>query len=316
MKKNYCALISVVFILGILGFMFFTMMPQDTSDEDAFLADFSSKRALEQVKNISQKPHFVGSENHDVVANYLVKELQNMGLQTSLQEGFSFTESGTLTKCKNILAKIKGKNSDKALLLLSHYDSAPHSYSKGASDAGSGVATILESVRAFTYNKKQHKNDIIILFSDAEELGLNGAALFVTQHNWAKEVGLVLNFEARGSSGPSYMLMETNGGNAGLVKQFSVANVKFPVSNSLMYSIYKMLPNDTDLTVFREQGNIQGYNFAFIDGHYNYHTAQDDVNHLSKNTLAHQGKYLMPLLDYFSNADLTATQNTEDDVYF
>jgi hypothetical protein len=64
-----------------------------------------------------------------------------------------------------------------------------------------------------------------------------------------------------------------------------------------------MLPNDTDLTVFREQGNIQGYNFAFIDGHYNYHTAQDDINHLSKNTLAHQGKYLMPLLDYFSNAD-------------
>jgi hypothetical protein len=33
--------------------------------------------------------------------------------------------------------------------------------------------------------------------------------------------------------------------------------------------------NDTDLTVFREKG-VQGYNFAFIDGHYNYHTAQDD----------------------------------------
>jgi hypothetical protein len=271
---------------------------------------------LKQVKNISQKPHFVGSENHDVVANYLVKELQKLGLETSIQEGFSFSDWGTLTKCKNILARIKGTNSDKALLLLSHYDSAPHSYSFGASDAGSGVATILESVRAFKYNKKQHKNDIIILFSDAEELGLNGAALFVTQHNWAKEVGLVLNFEARGSSGPSYMLMETNAGNAGLVKEFASANTKFPVSNSLMYSIYKMLPNDTDLTVFREQGNIQGYNFAFIDGHYNYHTAQDDVNHLSKNTLAHQGKYLMPLLNYFSNADLNTTQTTEDDVYF
>jgi hypothetical protein len=76
------------------------------------------------------------------------------------------------------------------------------------------------------------------------------------------------------------------------------------------------LPNDTDLTVFRKNGNIQGYNFAFIDGHYNYHTAQDDINHLSKNTLAHQGKYLMPLLNYFSNADLNTTQTTEDDVYF
>jgi Peptidase family M28 len=317
MKKSYSSsVLSVLFILGFLVFTFFSMMPQWTSDNDAPLAEFSTKRALEQVKNISQKPHFVGSENHDVVANYLVKELENMGLQTSVQEGFAFSDWGTLTKCKNILARIKGTNNQKALLLLSHYDSAPHSYSKGASDAGSGVATILESVRAFTYNKKQHKNDIIILFSDAEELGLNGAALFVTQHHWAKEVGLVLNFEARGSSGPSYMLMETNGGNAGLVKEFSTANTQYPVSNSLMYSIYKMLPNDTDLTVFREQGNIQGYNFAFIDGHYNYHTAQDDLNHLNKNTLAHQGKYLMPLLDYFSSADLNTTQATEDDVYF
>jgi hypothetical protein len=316
MKKSHSSLLSVLFILVFLGFIFFTMMPQWTSDDDAPLSEFSTKRALEQVKNISQKPHFVGSENHKEVANYLVKELQNMGLQTSLQEGYSFSDWGTLTKCKNIMARIKGTNSQKALLLLSHYDSAPHSYSKGASDAGSGVATILESVRAFTYSKKLHKNDIIILFTDAEELGLNGAALFVTQHNWAKEVGLVLNFEARGSSGPSYMLMETNAGNAGLVKYFSAANVKYPVSNSLMYSIYKMLPNDTDLTVFREQGNIQGYNFAFIDGHYNYHTAQDDVNHLDKNTLAHQGKYLMPILDYFSNADLNTTQTTEDEVYF
>ncbi len=316
MKKSYSSILSVLFILGILGFTFFTMMPQWTTDDDAPLAEFSTTRALEQVRNISQKPHFVGSENHGLVANYLVKELQNMGLETSLQEGFAFSDWGTLTKCKNILARIKGANSDKALLLLSHYDSAPHSYSKGASDAGSGVATILESVRAFTYAKKQHKNDIIILFSDAEELGLNGAALFVTQHKWAKQVGLVLNFEARGSSGPSYMLMETNKGNAGLVNQFSAANVEYPVSNSLMYSIYKMLPNDTDLTVFREQGNIQGYNFAFIDGHYNYHTAQDDIKHLNKNTLAHQGKYLMPLLDYFSNANLNTTQTTDDNVYF
>ena len=316
MKKSYSSFLSILFILGILGFVFATMMPQGTTDDEVPLSEFSTKRALEQVKNISQKPHFVGSENHDVVANYLVKELQNLGLETSVQEGFAFSDWGTLTKCKNILARIKGSNSDKALLLLSHYDSAPHSSSQGASDAGSGVATILEGVRAFVYNKTAHKNDIIILFSDAEELGLNGAALFVTEHKWAKEIGLVLNFEARGSSGPSYMLMETNTGNAGLVKEFAEANPKFPVSNSLMYSIYKMLPNDTDLTVFRKNGNIQGYNFAFIDGHYNYHTAQDDINHLDKNTLAHQGEYLMPLLHYFSNANLNSTQSPEDDVYF
>ncbi|WP_114753912.1 M28 family peptidase [Flavobacterium glaciei] len=292
------------------------MMPNWTSDKEGSLSEFSTKRALNQVEAISKKPHYVGSNEHEVVADYLVKELTKLGLETSIQQGYTLSDWGNLVQSKNILARIKGSNSSKALLLLSHYDSAPHSYSKGASDAGSGVATILESVRAFLYNKTPHKNDIVILFSDAEELGLNGAALFVTQHQWAKEIGLVLNFEARGSSGPSYMLMETNKGNAGLVKEFASANATFPVSNSLMYSIYKMLPNDTDLTVFREQGNIQGYNFAFIDDHYNYHTAQDDIQHLNKNTLEHQGTYLMPLLNYFSNTDLNTTQASEDYVYF
>ncbi|WP_091428533.1 M28 family peptidase [Flavobacterium degerlachei] len=291
------------------------MMPQRTSD-DVPLSEFSTKRAFTQVEAISQQPHYVGSKNHEKVAEYLQQELQKLGLETSIQEGYTLTDWGNLVKSKNILARIKGTQNSKALLLLTHYDSAPHSSSYGASDAGSGVATILESVRAFLYAKTPHKNDIIILFSDAEELGLNGAALFVTEHHWAKEIGLVLNFEARGSSGPSYMLMETNNGNAGLVKEFAAADAPFPVTNSLMYSIYKMLPNDTDLTVFREKGNIQGYNFAFIDDHYNYHTAQDDSKHLDKNTLAHQGTYLMPLLNYFSNANLNTTQITNDEVYF
>ncbi|WP_337967818.1 M28 family peptidase [uncultured Flavobacterium sp.] len=316
MKKNQTSILGIAGILAILGFIYVTMMPQYISKNDEALADFSTERALNQVEIIAQKPHYVGSVNHELVANYLKLELNRIGLETSVQEGFTLNDKGLLVKSKNILARIKGTNNSKALLLLSHYDSAPHSFSKGASDDASGVATILEGVRAFLYSKQPHKNDIIILFSDAEELGLNGAALFVNQHPWAKDVGLVLNFEARGSSGPSYMLMETNKGNEALVKEFSKAKTTYPVSNSLMYSIYKMLPNDTDLTVFRQQGNIQGFNFAFIDGHFNYHTQQDDVQHLSKTTLAHQGTYLMPLLKYFANTDLNTTNSNEDDVYF
>ncbi|MFH6961167.1 M28 family peptidase [Flavobacterium plurextorum] len=316
MKKNPASILAVVCILTILGIIYAAMMPQWLSKNDEALADFSTERAFNQVQIIAQKPHYVGSTNHELVANYLKLELNRIGLETSVQEGFTLNDKGLLVKSKNILARIKGTNNTKALLLLSHYDSAPHSFSKGASDDASGVATILEGIRAFLYSKQPQKNDIIILFSDAEELGLNGAALFVNKHPWAKDVGLVLNFEARGTSGPSYMLMETNKGNQTLVEEFSKAKTAYPVSNSLMYSIYKMLPNDTDLTVFREQGNIQGFNFAFIDGHYNYHTQQDDIHHLSKTTLAHQGSYLMPLLKYFSNTDLNKTSSSEDNVYF
>lgn len=316
MKNNQPSLISFLFLAGILSAIFYFMMPQSYDTTEAPLSEFSTKRALDIVKKMSAKPHFVGSQNHKSVANYLQKELQNLGLQTSLQEGFTMTEKGTLVKSKNILAKIKGTTNSKALLLLSHYDSAPHSSSHGASDDASGVATIIESVRAFLHNKSANKNDIILLFSDAEEVGLNGAALFVTQHQWAKEVGLVLNFEARGSSGPSYMLMETNQGNAKMVEAFKAGKAGYPVSNSLMYSIYKMLPNDTDLTVFREAGKIQGFNFAFIDSHYDYHTSQDKFDHLDPKTLAHQGTYLLPLLNHFAKTNLSDLNTVNDDVYF
>ena len=241
MRKNHAPVYSLLVLIVLIFGIFFFMMPQSYDETEAPLSEFSTKRALEIVKEISKKPHFVGSKNHEIVADYLQKELQDLGLETSIQEGFSMTDKGTLVKSKNIIAKIKSTstalgvtNNSKALLLLSHYDSAPHSFSKGASDDASGVATILESVRAFLHNKTKNKNDIIILFTDAEELGLNGAALFVTQHKLAKDVSLVLNFEARGSSGPSYMLMETNDGNAKMVDAFKAGNVSYPVSNSLM----------------------------------------------------------------------------------
>src|SRR5690606_11100253 len=112
---------------------------------------------------------------------------------------------GNLSKTTNILSRLEGSGNGKALLMLSHYDSSPHS-SLGASGAGSGVATILEGVRAYLEAGRVRVNDVIILLTDSEELGLNGAALFVNGHAWAKEVGLVLNFEARGSGGPGYML--------------------------------------------------------------------------------------------------------------
>ena len=316
MKKNATTLLSVLFLVGIISWIFFAMMPQSASKVEGSLSEFSTQRALKKLAVITKKPHYVGSENHKVVADFLVKELQNLGLETSLQEGYTLTDWGNLVKSKNILARIKGTANSKALLLLSHYDSAPHSKSLGASDDGSGIVTILEGLRTYLHNNSQPKNDIIVLFSDAEELGLNGAALFVTEHKWAKEVGLAINFEARGTSGPSYMLMEVNNGNAAMVEHFAKAKPKFPVSNSLMYSIYKMLPNDTDLTVFREEGKIQGLNFAFIDSHFNYHTAQDNLANLSPKTLKHQGTYLMSMLTYFGNADLRKLETSEDEVYF
>ena len=107
------------------------------------------------------------------------------------------------------------------------------------------------------------------------------------------------------------MIVETNSGNKNLINAFMEADVKFPVASSLMYSIYKMLPNDTDSTVLRQGGDIDGFFFAFIDDHFDYHTANDNFENLDRNTLQHQGEYLLPLVHYFADADLSSLKSSE-----
>jgi hypothetical protein len=313
--KRVSSILSVLIILGVISWSFSDLKPTLPKEKSTLKTDFSIDNALFHLKNISEEAHFVGSKNHKKVQDYIVAELQKIGLETEIQTQTAINKKWIAgTTAENILARIKGSGNGKALLLLTHYDSNPHS-SVGASDAGSGVVTILEGVRAYLAKNQTQKNDIIILISDAEELGLLGAQAFVDEHSWTKDIGLVLNFEARGSGGPSYMLMETNGKNSQLLSEFLAAKPNFPVANSLMYSIYKRLPNDTDLTVFRQDANINGFNFAFIDDHFDYHTAQDSYERLDRETLLHQADYLTTSLNYFANSDLTNLNSDVDFVY-
>ena len=315
MSKSLQAFIAVLILISGVVWSFYNTGPQANLSPEIPLDQFSTTRAMSHVEALAAEPHYVGSKGHAKARNYIVSQLEELGLLVETHEGYTMHKKGILTRPQNILARIDGKGTGKALLLMTHYDSALHS-SPGAGDAASGVATILESIRAYLATGRSPENDIILLFTDAEELGLNGAHLFIEEHPWAKDVGLALNFEARGSDGSPLMLLETNGGNKNLIKAFSEAGVEFPVTNSLFYSVYKIMPNDTDLSVIREQGDINGFNFAFIDDHFDYHSATDTAENLDVNTLAHQGSYLMPLLHYFSQTSLEKTGSQEDVLFF
>ena len=313
--KRFSTIVSILIIFGVIYWSFADLKPSINTSKSNATTVFSLENALNHLKKITKEPHYVGSNEHKNIQKYIVSELQKMGFETEIQIQSAINKKWfAATTSENIIAKLKGTGSEKALLLLTHYDSNPHS-SLGASDAGSGVVTILEGLRAFLAKNETPKNDLIILISDAEELGLLGAQAFVDKHPWTKDIGLVLNFEARGSGGPSYMLMETNGKNSKLLSEFLAAKPNFPAANSLMYSIYKKLPNDTDLTIFREDANINGFNFAFIGDHFDYHTAQDSYERLDKESLLHQADYFTTSLNYFSNSDLTNLTSEEDFVF-
>ena len=312
--KKYTSLISVIILILTFYWSYSDLIPSKVSNEINSNTEFSIKNAQTHLKIISKEPHYTGSKGHLIVQNYIVNELNKMGLSPKVENQVAINKWRSSTNTANITASIKGYETGKSLVLLSHYDSRHHS-SLGASDAGSGVVTILEGIRAFLAKNKKPKNDIHIVFTDAEEIGLIGAQAFIDSSPLAKNIGLVINYEARGSGGPSYMLMETNGKNSQLLTEFIKAKPNYPVANSLMYSIYKMLPNDTDLTIFREYGDINGLNFAFIGDHFDYHTEQDSFERLDIETLIHQADYFTTTLNYFAYSDLSNLNSEVDQVY-
>ncbi|NEV92662.1 M20/M25/M40 family metallo-hydrolase [Psychroflexus sp. YR1-1] len=317
-KRAYKDIICLLVIAASVWYVFYDLYPSEITDLSTQATEFSTLRAFEHIKEIGDKPHYIGSEAHNIKRNYIVNALEDMDLEVQTQQGFVLSREGVLTIPENIITRLPATNpqaNSKALLLLSHYDSAVHS-SPGAADAASGVATILEAVRAFKASNPSFQNDIIIVFTDGEEVGLAGAELFAKEHPWIDEVGLALNFESRGSGGPSNMVVETNYGNSDLIALFDKAQGEHPLANSLMYSVYKLLPNDTDSTVFKKIADVPGFFFAFIDDHYDYHAALDVPERLDKRSLAHQGDYLTAALKQFSSADLSDLTSEQDEVYF
>jgi hypothetical protein len=294
-----CVVVSLVAAFAALAVC--SLQPPGAQPPGATPSDFSSERAMRHVRVVAAEPHPVGSAAHAKVREYILGELSALGLEPVVQDA-----SGV----SNIVVRLEGTGGGKAVLLVGHYDTVPGS--PGAGDDSSAVAVMLETLRALRQQGAPLRNGVVCLFSDAEETGLDGAEAFVYSHPWAKEIGLVLNFDARGNSGPALMF-ETSDGNGWLVEQFARA-ATHPRATSLSSDLYKLLPNDTDFTVFKEAG-VPGLNFAFVGGLGYYHSPLDTVENLDPRSLQHQGASALELTRHFGNLDLEGRRGG-DAVYF
>lgn len=303
----------LLFIVLIAVLAIYQQRPPAAVPASAPLTEFSSGRAMAHLRVIARSSHPVGSVEHDAVRDYISGALAAEGIDSSVQKTTVVNiPSGPLARgatVQNIVGRLRGTGAGKAVMLVAHYDSVP--VSPGASDDGSGVTTLLETARALKAGLPL-KNDVIFLFTDGEEVGLLGAKAFIDEHPWAKDAGVVLNFEARGNSGPSVMF-ETSKDNGWLVGEFAKSAPE-PVANSLSYEIYKRLPNDTDLSIMK-RGGLAGLNFAYIGGITRYHTGTDSIQNIDERSLQHQGSYALALTRHFGNLSLDQTTGT-DAVYF
>lgn len=262
---------------------------------------FSADRAFDHLTHIAKAPHTPFMPEIENVRKYIVGQFAELGLEVEVEPFQAQMNRGNgyeTVAMNNIIATLKGSEPGKALMLSAHYDSVAHG--PGANDDGVAVASLIETARAL---KAQGKplHDILFVITDGEEGGLLGAKAFWSASKFKDQVGLVANFEARGASGPSLMF-QTSSGNGKLIREFA-AIAPVPVSNSFLADIYRLMPNDTDLTISLREG-IPGLNFAYVGSWDKYHSAEDTIENVSMATLQHHGENALAVASRFGAMDL------------
>ncbi|MXQ54203.1 M20/M25/M40 family metallo-hydrolase [Shimazuella alba] len=314
MKKrrniNTILVISIAFLFAFISL--YAMIPPSPDKNADFVKNFSADRALHHLKNIANTAHPSGSIENEKVRNYLVEQLRVLGLKPEIEHSNHaslYPKMITGGDMYNVIAKLEGSGSGHAIMMSAHYDSVQQG--PGASDDGAGVAALLETIRVLK-SAPTLKNDIYFVFTDGEEQGLMGAKEFWTESKHKQKINMIINFEARGTSGPSIMF-QTSKENGWIVREFAKAAPN-PVTSSLLGSLFEIMPNDSDLTVSNEN-KIPGLNFAYGDGWTGYHTPNDNIQHLDIRSLEHQGRNALEMAKHFGQLDLSHTKQ-ENAVYF
>jgi hypothetical protein len=286
---------------------------------------FSAARAMVDVREIARRPHPVGSTEHARVQAYLLERMKGLGLEVSTQAGpmspravralgkMGGDASAADYRAVNLIGVLPGRDPRlPAVALMAHYDTVPRS--PGAADDTTGVAALLEAVRALQARGPADRSLVVIL-TDSEELDLDGARAFFGGHPLRDRIGAIVNLEARGGGGRA-MMFETGRGNAETIALFARAGPRATggvTSNSLAVLIYETMPNGTDFTVPKNRG-AQGINLAFIGRPEQYHSPLSTPRALDEGSLQHIGSQALEMADALRDAP-TLPRAGADTVY-
>jgi len=292
----------------------YSVAPPAAVPSDAPAAEFSAARAISHIEVIAREPHPMGSRAIATVRDYLVTELEELGLEPEFQtiSAPSYFESGDPVDVVNVIATIPGTASTGAIALMAHYDTVPTT--PGANDDTSGVATILEAARAILAGSHL-RNDVILLFTDGEEPAPRpGSRAFVRESPVFGDIAIVVNLETNGGSGPS-TLVETSEPAAWLVENYA-AGVSNPAAYSFITTTSALIGDvGTDFGPFRNAG-VPGFHFAYMRGSPIYHSPADNPGSVSWDSVQHHGSNALGIVRHFGALDLGAIPESGESVYF
>ncbi len=265
-----------------------------TARETSFSAERAGKHIRMLATAFGSRP--TGSQANGRARDYIVGELRQAGFEVRLQEALASTGSGVTTPVVNIIATRPGRQAE-SVALVSHYDSPPES--RGAADAGLGVAVCLEAGRALAA-RPDARHTLLVALTDGEELGMMGARALRESPDFSR-VRAFLNLEAVGTHGPP-RLFQAGPGNSWLAAAWA-ASTPHPSGSSFFTEIYRRLPNDTDFSVLVPSGP-PGLNFAPAGNTFAHHTRLDTPARLESATVRRMGDTAFSLVEALDAVDI------------
>lgn len=284
------------------------------------IPQFNADTAYQNIATqVAFGPRIPNSKGHTDCGNWLQARLKEICDTVFVQETTVIAGDKTVLPCKNLIGAIN-PDAKRRILLLSHWDSRPWadqekppSYTPidAADDGASGVGVLLELGKVLKANKFNKDIGVDILFVDVEDYGKSEwgddsyalGAQYWAKHphlpNYTAEAGILLDMVgAKGAFFPqegfskqyaSYVLKQVwqAAGEAGYSSLFSYQEGGFITDDHIPINEIRKIPTIDIINL--PQGSHTGFGS-------HWHTHNDNMNIIDKNTLKAVGQTLLQYL--------------------
>ena len=141
-SAHWSAALTVIFLAGVSRWSIAQVEPPRVVPASAPAAEFSAARAVTHLRAFARTPHPVGTKAHDEVRDYILQQLSALGVQPEVQTATVVSPRWgspyNAATVQNIVARLPGTASTRAVLLSGHYDSV---------SAGPGASVISTTAR-------------------------------------------------------------------------------------------------------------------------------------------------------------------------
>lgn len=165
---------------------------------------------LEQFDKIAKENNSnraVGTPGGIASKDYIMQTINKLGLNVVTQY---FTNRHETQGC-NLLVEIPGKSKEEVLLVGSHYDSVK--FGPGINDNATGVAVVLDIIRAIQERKIIPERTLRFAFWDSEETGVEGSPYYYNSLNDEEknQIATYLNIDMIASKDGEIYISDTDG---------------------------------------------------------------------------------------------------------